>query len=200
MKCSRPRFRVLGTACVLWWFASAALAAAPVAKAAREATVSRPTLESTGPRSANTPTKVYKKFADGDWRMADGTKASFNFANGGRDLIINPGDRLVFKGVKFDGQVNVGPIWNFDNGNTKETEVLIEDCMFSEGLCVNTVGRMKVTIRYTRTNGYTGPSPDSLIPSIMFPLSRRMAAMRPESADRATKASIPMAKTRELPS
>lgn len=98
--------------------------------------------------------------------MADGvTSAPFRFATGDRDIIVEPGDRLVFRRATFNGHVNVGPMWNFYNDNMTATDVLFEDCIFTGGLDVSTVGKMHVTLAHTRIDGYTGfaPSPDSQI-------------------------------------
>jgi hypothetical protein len=136
-----------------------------LAVASRGAAVERPTLASTGPRGSVPSNTVYRKVADGDWRGPGGERAPFNFAVNSRDLVVLPGDKLVFKRITFDGHVDVGPVWNYYNDNTNETEVLFEDCIFNGGLGVGTVGRMRVTILHTAIHGYAGfmPSPDSLI-------------------------------------
>ncbi|MCE9612827.1 MAG: hypothetical protein K8T26_01035 [Lentisphaerae bacterium] len=140
---------------------------APPAATGKAAVPARPTLATTGPQPANATNIVYRRVADGDWRVGDSeTRAPFRFGVNGRDIMVEPGDNLVFQRITFDaGNVNVGPVWNYYNDNTNATEVTFEDCIFNGGLCVTTVGRMRVNIRRSRTNGYTGftPSPDALV-------------------------------------
>jgi hypothetical protein len=131
------------------------------------ATVIRPTPATVGPRPDQAPTVTYKKEGNGDWRLEDGkTKAPFNFANGHRDLIVHPGDKIVFKRVKFDGHLNIGPVWNYPDGSKPgEAEILIEDCLISGGLSISTAGKMQVMISHSSILGGISfcPSPESLI-------------------------------------
>ncbi len=122
-----------------------------------------PSLSSTGPRATSMPNVTYTKVADGDWRQGNGSRAPFNFANGDRDLIVNPGDQLVFKRINFQGSMNISPVWNYYNNNTTATSVIFEDCIFSS-LNINTVGKMQVTVSYSKA-GYMSitPGPDSQV-------------------------------------
>jgi hypothetical protein len=127
-----------------------------------------PSLASLGPRpsAVTTAPVVYRKVADGDWRIGDTTtRAPFQCANGDRDMIVNPGDHLVFKHVTFANRVNVGPIWNYTNDNAAETDVILEDCFLKGGLNISTVGKMKVTVSHAQIDGMVclTPGPDSLI-------------------------------------
>ena len=39
--------------------------------------------------------------------------STFRFGGNGRDIMVEPGDNLVFERITFDaGNVNVGPVWN----------------------------------------------------------------------------------------